>query len=93
MAKGKKTGGRRPGSPNKSTVRAREAIAAFIDGNAGRLQEWLDQIAEKEGPKEAFRCFTDLVEFHVPKLARTELTGKDGEDLKVVTLPAGSERL
>lgn len=74
--KGKpKTGGRAPGVTNKSTRAAREAIAAFVDGNAEKLSQWLDEIYEKDGPKAAFACFTDLVEFHVPKLARTEMTG------------------
>jgi hypothetical protein len=75
--------GRKPGVPNKATTLAREAIARFVDGNADRLQTWLDQIADEEGPKEAFKCFMDVVEYHVPKLARTEVTGKDGEQLTV----------
>jgi len=66
------------GSPNKATARAREAIAQFVDDNAPRMQGWLDQIAETEGPLKAFQCMTDLIEYHVPKLARTEVTGKDG---------------
>ena len=79
MAKGIKTGGgSRKGVPNKSTAQAREAIAMFVDGNADRLQGWLDQIAENEGPQAAFDCFTSLLEYHVPKLARIETTGKDG---------------
>ena len=74
--------GKRPG-PNRATKNAREAIAQFVDGNAARLQGWLDQIAAdpKHGPAAALRCVTDLLEFHVPKLARTELTGKDGATL------------
>jgi len=71
--------GRPKGAESKSTAYAREAIARFVDGNSERLQGWLDQIAEKDGPKAAFQCLVDLLEFHVPKLARTELTGKDGE--------------
>ncbi len=77
----KKGDGRRrrvKGVPNKATAHAKEAIARFVDGNSGRLQEWLDQIAATEGPKAAFQCVVDLLEFHVPKLARTEVTGKDG---------------
>ena len=79
--KGKKTGGRSAGTPNKATANAREAIGRFVDDNAPRLQAWLDQIAQDEGPKAAFQCVIDLLEFHVPKLARTELTGKDGGPL------------
>jgi hypothetical protein len=77
--KGKKPGpGRPPGQLNKSTIAAREAISRFVDGNADRLQGWLDQIAEEQGAAAAFRCFADLLEYHVPKLARTELTGAEG---------------
>ena len=58
-----------------------------MDGNAPRLTEWLEQIAAKDGPKASFACVVDLLEYHVPKLARTELTGRDGQDLvpKVLT--------
>ena len=37
--------GRPAGSPNKATVDARKAIASFVDGNAHRLTEWLEQVA------------------------------------------------
>jgi len=53
-------------------IAAREAIARFVDGNAERLQGWLDEIAERDGPKAAFQCVVDLLEFHCPKLARQE---------------------
>jgi len=82
MAKGgKQPGAGRPkGKPNKATTEAREAIARFVDGNADRLQGWLDQIA-LESPEKAFNAVKDLLEYHVPKLARTELQNldKDGK--------------
>lgn len=71
--------GRPAGVPNKRTIAAREAIAAFVDGNAHRLEEWLDAIALKD-PKQAFDCFQSVIEYHIPKLARTDthtkLSGK-----------------
>lgn len=75
--------GRVKGVPNKATADARAAIALFVDTNASRLQGWLDSIASdpKKGPEVAYRCVLDLLEYHVPKLARTELTGKDGTEL------------
>lgn len=82
MAKGTKTGGRVAGTPNKATQQAREAIASFVDGNAHRLQEWLDRIAEAE-PEKAFTLFQSVIEYHIPKLARTELTGKDNSPLSI----------
>lgn len=84
MTKGRKTGGRKQGVPNKATANAREAIAIFVDQNASRLQAWLDEIAEQEGAKAAWQCFVDLVEFHVPKLARTEHVGDGGGPVKAV---------
>ena len=80
---GKPGPGRPKGLPNKSTAAAREAIATFVDGNADKLQGWLDAIAKEKGPEAAFKCFIDLLEYHVPKLARTELTAKDGKDLNM----------
>jgi hypothetical protein len=82
---GKAGPGRPKGLANKTTVAAREAIARFVDGNADRLQGWLDEIAADQGPAAAFKCFSDLLEYHVPKLARTELTGADGgpQELKI----------
>lgn len=64
-------GGRPKGVPNKATSAAREAIAAFVDGNVDRLTTWLDAIAAKD-PKNAFDCFMSVVEYHIPKLARSE---------------------
>lgn len=69
--------------PNKSTQAAREAIAAFVDGNADKLQGWLDQIAEEKGPQAAFDCFSTLLEYHVPKLARQEITGENNGPVKI----------
>lgn len=72
MPWGKKYGGRQKGTPNKRTSTAREAIARLVDDNAPRMQEWLDEIAKEHGPKAAWDCLADVVEFHVPKLGRTE---------------------
>lgn len=81
FVKGQKKPNQGKRGPNKTTVQAREAIAVFVDGNADRLAGWLDEIAA-ESPEKAFRCFMDVVEYHVPKLARTELTGEDGAEIK-----------
>lgn len=83
MAKGPGKGktnnpkGRPPGIPNKAHQEARAAIAMFVEGNAGRLQTWLDAVAE-ENPVKAFELFNSVIEYHIPKLARTEHTGADG---------------
>ncbi len=86
--------GRMAGVPNKATANAREAIARFVDGNIERLQEWLDQIADdpKHGPLAAFKCVQEVLEYHVPKLARTEVTGMSGGPV-VIKASQEDERL
>jgi hypothetical protein len=86
--------GRKMGVPNKATANAREAIARFVDGNSDRLQGWLDDIAadEKQGPKAALDAFMGLLEYHVPKLARTEHVG-DGGGPVIVQASSLDERL
>jgi hypothetical protein len=81
-----KTGGRQAGTPNKATGAARLAFATFVDNNADKLQNWLDDIAtnEKLGPKVAFDCLMQVAEFHVPKLARTEHIGSEEQPVKVI---------
>jgi len=78
-----KTGGRAKGVPNRATAAAREAFAAFVDGNAHRFQGWLDEVAAdpKHGAKVALELVLAVSEYHIPKLARTEHTGKDGGDI------------
>lgn len=56
----------------------------FVDGNVHRLAEWLDSVANglpeegiKPNPAKAFELFQSVVEYHVPKLARNEVTGAD----------------
>ncbi len=68
--------GRPKGVPNKATTQAREAIAMFVEGNVDRLNGWLDAIADKD-PKDAFDRFMSVVEYHIPKLARTEQQALD----------------
>lgn len=50
MALGKKTGGRRPGSPNKLASDVREAILNVADGLGGqkRLLAWAKEAPENE---------------------------------------------
>lgn len=76
--------GRPKGVPNKATANAREAIARFVDNNADRMQGWLDEIAEQQGPMAAWRCLADVLEYHVPKLARTEHVGDGGGPVRII---------
>jgi hypothetical protein len=90
MAKPKgspKTGGRKPGSVNKSTKEFRDTVSALLEKNAANVGIWLKSVAEGHGdvkpaPEKALDLLAKLAEFAAPKLARTEHTGKDGESMK-----------
>jgi hypothetical protein len=69
--------GRPKGSANKATTAVREAIARFAENNVEQLQGWLEKSAEKN-PDKAADLFLRALEYHIPKLARTE-TILDGE--------------
>jgi hypothetical protein len=73
--------GRPAGVPNKATINARLAIARFVDRNAFRLENWLEKIA-KESPKQAFDCYMSVVEYHIPKLQRSEVDMNVKNDLE-----------
>ncbi len=86
--------GRPPGQPNRATKEARQAIAGFVDNNADRLQGWLDAIADgvkndagdyvvPPNPEKAFNLFQSVIEYHVPKLARTVVAGDPENPLAV----------
>jgi hypothetical protein len=80
--------GRPKGSPNKATADVRAAIAAFAEGNAHKLQDWLDRVAEgyggvKPDPAKAADLYLRAIEYHIPKLARTEVTGQDGGPVEI----------
>lgn len=83
FAKGKSGNpkGRKPG-PNKTTRDVREAIALLAQRNVDRVEGWLDEVAEKD-PAKAIDLFTKLVDFHIPRLARQEVTGPGGGPLQV----------
>ena len=74
MAAGRKTGGRKVGTPNKATQRVRDAIAVFAEGNVDRLQVWLDQVAEKN-PAKAADIYMRMLEYHTPKMRSVEHSG------------------
>ena len=75
--------GRPKGTPNKATSIVREAIANLLERNAPNMDRWLNEVADKD-PHKALDIIQKLSEYHIPKLARTEVTGKDGEAQEMV---------
>ena len=92
----KKTGGRVAGVPNKATQEAREAIKALLDANLPYLQSWIQSTAEgiyddqagkfivQPNPAKACEIVQNLVEYSVPKLARTEVVGDEKTPVRMV---------
>ena len=83
--------GRPKGLQNKATKDAREAIAMLVDRNVPRMEKWLDEIAQNDGPVAAWRCLQDVIEYHVPKLSRQEHTGAGGGPIVVTATTQDSD--
>ena len=57
-------------------------MALFAEGNVHKFEEWINSVAEgAEGrqpdPGKAADLFLKAIEYHIPKLARTEHTGEN----------------
>ena len=88
--------GRPKGVPNKATQEAREAIKALLDNNLPFIQSWLVSTAEgifddqsgkfivNPNPAKACEIVQNLMEFSVPKLARTEVVGDEKAPQRLV---------
>lgn len=63
MAHGRKTGGRKRGTPNKATADLRQSINDLIDCNWPTIQEDI----EKLEPKERLQFLEKLITYTLPK--------------------------
>lgn len=82
MPKGAKFGGRKKGTPNKATADVRAFIALIAKRNISKVEQWLNQV---EDPAKRVGLFLDMLEYYIPKLARTEHT----TDVKGVVVRIG----
>jgi hypothetical protein len=95
--KRQKHGGRTAGTPNKATIEFRQTVQKVLEENASNVGKWLSMVAEGDGenkpdPGKALDLMAKLAEFAAPKLARTEVTGKDGGPVVIAATPL-DERL
>jgi len=80
--------GRPAGVPNKSTSIVREAIANLLDRNSEKMDEQLvaygdSELGVKPQPDKALDIMQKLAEYHIPKLARTEVVGDKDTPLEL----------
>ena len=83
MTTGIKTGGRKAGTPNRSTAYVREKIQDFANETVDDFIEWVREVG-KESPKDGADLFLKALEYHIPKLQRTDAhhTGEQTSNLK-----------
>ena len=77
-------GGRPPGSPNKATADVRAAIALIAQRNVAKFEIWLARTATKS-PAKAADIFLRAIEYHIPKLGRTEVSGPGGGPIPIAS--------
>lgn len=76
---GKKFGGRQKGTGNIATKPIKDKVVQLIEGySIDAMQRDLNDI---EKPEDRLKILMGLMEFVIPKIARTELTGKEGDDI------------
>jgi len=74
--------GRPKGVPNRSTALVREAIAKMAEDNAENFNKWLTDVAASS-PEKACDIYLKAIEYHIPKLARTEVTGAENGPIQI----------
>ena len=72
--------GRKKGTKNKNTKLIREAYQKLTEDNLDNMSIWLAEVAA-DNPEKAMDLMLRLSEYIIPKLARQEVVGNDGEDL------------
>jgi uncharacterized protein YbcI len=83
-----KTGGRRPGTPNKTAANLKEQIAAFVGANFEQFTTDLSQLE----PKERATLYLKMMEYVLPKQREqlnveqtgTQLVRRDEEDGSII---------
>ena len=73
-------GGRPKGAQNKTTQQIKEAYQQLLENNLDNMSTWLARMASEDEGK-ALDYMLKLSEYIIPKLARQEITGQDGQDL------------
>ena len=83
---GKKFGGRKKGTPNKTTEEIREAFQLLISDNLEKLEEDLNELE----PEKRLKYVIELSKFVIPTLKATDLKASgDFEPIRLIHLGGG----
>ncbi|MBC3540645.1 hypothetical protein ACFSC6_12205 [Rufibacter sediminis] len=84
MAKGKKTGGRKAGTVNKTTASVKQALSEAFEklGGITSLVQW-----GKEEPGEFYKLWVKTL----PTEVKAEVSGPNGQAIQTQTVPATVE--
>lgn len=77
--------GRKKGVPNKSTKDVRACVAMIAQNLAPEVEGWIRK-GSKKNPLGAANLLATLLEYHIPKLSRTEMTGLNGKPMEVTVV-------
>jgi hypothetical protein len=75
--------GRKKGVANKATADVRAAIAEIAEANAPKISGWLARIARRS-PERAMDLYLRMLEYHIPKLTRTEIVKPTSNSGRVI---------
>jgi len=79
MAKGIKTGGRKPGTPNRTTKEIREIFQNIVENNLDQIQEDIEELE----PMARLRVIIELSKFVLPTLRATDVSFNDKETIEI----------
>lgn len=84
MVKGRKTGGRKKGTPNRIDKEIKERFADFLLHSTLNIEKLWDNL-EKESARDALNAIKDFAEFVLPKQSRVDnrLVDEEGKDRNI----------
>jgi hypothetical protein len=82
---GNKMGGRKPGSLNRSTEEMKLTIARATNNVLSTINKDLEDIKKKD-PAKALELAFKLLEYSLPKLSRTEMSGEINQKIQQISV-------